>query len=121
MCGKSLLLRICLTSHTFSRIKFEESQLKGTQDRLAKLRSSVEREIRNISETLQTEISDLRQEIADSETEIASHRERLDELRADLEEKAAVSDTTRKTLSKAIKVLDDLQKEVGEWVRQALP
>jgi t-SNARE complex subunit (syntaxin) len=93
--------------------------LKGTQDRLAKLRSSVERETRNISETLETEISELRQEIADSEEEISSQRERLDELRAELEERAAVSENGRKALSKAMKELDDVQKEIGEWVRRA--
>jgi len=99
-----------------SRIKFEEAQLAGTRERLAKLRATVDRETTNISDTLEIELEALREEIAVAEREVDKHRDRLNALKKDMEAATTTSEAARKELSKAVKALDEVQKDINEWV-----
>jgi structural maintenance of chromosome 1 len=98
------------------QIKFETEQLENTRERLNRLRATITRENDNVSDKLETALSDIRAEIEQAEEELSTLRETLDERREELARRNEEADAARKAQSKALKRVDDLQKDIGEWV-----
>lgn len=97
------------------QIKFEDAQLETTQERLKKLQKTIEKESKNVQETLTVELESLKREIEEAELALVELRAALDALKDTLDEMANLSDAAKKSVNKAVKDADNVQKEIGEW------
>lgn len=100
-----------------NRIKFEESQLQNTRERLATLQTIIDKEEVSVNDTLASQQETLQEEIKQAEEELGTHRSKLEKLQVTAAEKSTTVDLARAGLNKAVREHDGVLKEIGAQVR----
>jgi len=97
-----------------SRIEFESAQLKTTQERLASLRATSEREEANV-ETLGSSKQEIEEQLEQLQSEIDHQRRKLVEVMEVYDEAIRSMEEHRDAARKSQKKLDKALKEIAEW------
>ncbi len=98
------------------RLKFEEKQLAATEARLQTLRTSIEKETRNIENILQVKKSNLEDDIKQAESDLEKEQQVLSVLKEVFVELTKQVEDCRKAYINAVKTLDQAKKEIATFV-----
>ncbi|KLT43612.1 RecF/RecN/SMC protein [Cutaneotrichosporon oleaginosum] len=95
-------------------VEFEEQQLKATEDRLASLQATLERELRN-SEARSKRKQQVEEEIEALQAEIERQEAKLEKAKNAAESVAEEVEAARSALKSAQRDLDTALKEIASW------
>lgn len=96
------------------QIEFEKAQLASTEERLALLRSSVEKETLNVKK-LQANKQAVEEEIEELQAEVERQRGKLEQTNLVLEEASEQVDSMRDVSRRTQRALDRALKEIAGW------
>lgn len=113
-----LSTRIILADATPRSIRFEETQLASTRERLLRLQTAISRDTQNIETTLTERKADLESEIREMEELLDTLRQKLTEAQESSTQDATAVDLARKAYNKAVRDVDGAQKEISTFSDQ---
>lgn len=96
------------------RIEFETAQLKTTQERVATLRSTVDKEVINVQKLHDT-MNAVQIDLEKLQKELERQRVRLTEANEAYQKTNEQSDTLRNTTRDSQRTLDKAMKEISAW------